>query len=251
VTAAIPFKKNTGNFWQRLDPRVKMGCIFSLAGAVAFTPVHFYGKFLAYLSLILVLGIISRVSLKLYLARLGFLIPLLVFLGVTLIVLPGKEWSQKMFIFYNLWLKSLLTFCCFGILSLTVQFQQIIRGLESLRFPKMVTVIFSFAYHYLFLFQREAKRSIKARKSRSFGRPRKWDWNWQRQRLKSAAAVIPIFLFRVLEQSQRIYVAMISRGYRDNGNPFPLMNANLFRFKSHDYLFILVFHILLAAAVLL
>lgn len=244
-------KRDKGNLWQRLDPRVKMACVFSLAGAVAFTPVHFYGKFLAYLTMIILLAIISRVSLKYYLARFIILVPLLVFLAVTLLVFSEKEWPQKMLILYNLWIKTLLTFFCFGILALTVQFQHIIRSLEALRLPKILTAILSFAYHYVFLFQREAARSMKARRSRSFGRPKKWDWRWQRQRLKSVIAIIPLFLFRVLEQSQRIYVAMISRGYRENGAPFPWMGSYAFRLARRDYLFAVSFHLLLAATVII
>ncbi len=250
VTATTPGQDH-GNFWQRLDPRVKMACVFSLAGAVAFTPVHFYGKFLAYLSIIILLGIISRVSLKYYLARFVILVPLLVFLGLTLLVFSEKEWPEKMLILFNLWVKSLLTFCCFGILALTVQFQHIIRSLESMRLPKILTAILSFAYHYVFLFQREAVRSMKARRSRSFGRPKKWDWRWQQQRIKSAIALIPLFLFRVLEQSQRIYVAMVSRGYRENGAPFPWMGPYVFRLARRDYLFAVSFHLLLAATVII
>jgi len=250
VTATTPGTDH-GNFWQRLDPRVKMACVFSLAFAVAFTPVHFYGKFLAYALMIILLGIISRVSIKYSLARFIILVPLLVFLGVTVLVFSEKEWLEKMLILYNLWVKTLLTFCCFGILALTVQFQHIIRSLESMRVPKILTVILGFAYHYVFLFQREAVRSMKARRSRSFGRPKKCDWRWQRQRLKSVGAIIPLFLFRVLEQSQRIYVAMISRGYRENSAPFPWMGSYVFCLARRDYMFAISFHLLLAAAVIM
>lgn len=247
--------KDTGNFWQRLDPRVKMMCVFSLIGAVAFTPVHLYWKYLVYVLLIILLGIISRVSLKYYLARFVIFIPLLIFLGVMLLVFSEKEWPQKMLIFYNLWVKTLLTFCCFGILTLTVQFQHIIKSLDSMRLPKMLTSILTFAYHYVFLFKREAARYLQARKSRSFGKPInksiKWNWRWQQQKLKSAMIIIPLLLFRVLEQSQRIYVAMISRGYRESQDPFPWMRTSVFRLKRRDYLFALLFHLLLAVTMLI
>jgi ubiquinone/menaquinone biosynthesis C-methylase UbiE/energy-coupling factor transporter transmembrane protein EcfT len=251
LVSATASGQERGRFWQRLDPRVKLGCLFSLAGAVAFTPVHFYGKFLVYLAMIILLGIISRVSLKYYFARFIILAPLLAFLAVTLLVFSEKEWPQKMLILYNLWVKTLLTFCCFGILALTVQFQHIIRSLESLKFPKVLTAILSFAYHYVFLFQREAARSMKARRSRSFGRPKKWDWKWQRRRLNSAMAIIPMFLFRVLERSQRIYMAMIARGYNENSSPYPLQGRFSLRMARRDYLFSVSFHLLLAATLII
>lgn len=242
--------KDTGNFWQRLDPRVKMTCVFSLIGAVAFTPVYLYWKYLVYVSLIILLGIISRVSLKYYLARFVIFIPLLIFLGIMLLVFSEKEWPQKMLIFYNLWVKTLLTFCCFGILTLTVQFQHIIRSLDSMRLPKMLTSILTFAYHYVLLFKSEAARYLKARKSRSFGKSIKWNWQWQQQKFKSVMAMVPLFLIRVLEQSQRTYVAMLSRGFRENQDPFPWMRSSAFRLNRRDYLFALSFHLPLVVIVI-
>jgi cobalt/nickel transport system permease protein len=229
-------------FWQRLDPRVKLIGIFSLAAAVVVTPVHHYQKFIAYGLIIILLALISRVRLKHYLMRFIFLVPLLIFLGASLLVFSQQQWSQKQLILYNLFIKTFLTFCSFGVLVLTVKFQQIIRSLESMRFPKVFTSVLGFAHRYVLLFQQEAGRMIKARKSRSFGRKKRWrDW-------KAAVLIIPFFLFRVLERSERIYIAMLSRGYQDvlpAGISFPLT------LTYGDYLFAVGFHILLVIVLVL
>lgn len=221
-------------FWQRLDPRVKMICIFSLVLFVVVTPIHYHRAFLGYAAVIVLLGLISRVSLKYYVLRFIFLIPLLVFLSVSLLVFSDREWSQKALILSNLLVKTFLVFCSFGILALTVGFHHLVRGLEMLRFPRIFTSMLFFAHRYVFLFYQEAGRVMKARKSRSFGRRKSW-----RER-KTAVGVIPFFIFRVLERSQRIYAAMLSRGYEER-----LPGGVSLRMTCWDYLFGFCFHLLL------
>lgn len=225
-----------GGLWQRLDPRVKLICIFSLVAAVVVTPIHHYQKFIAYSSIIILLALISRVKVKYYLLRFIFLLPLLIFLGVSLLVFSQQQWSQKQLILYNLFVKTFLTFCSFGVLVLTVKFHQIIRSLELMRFPKVFTSVLGFAHRYVLLFQQEAGRMIKARKSRSFGKRKRW-----RDR-KAAAFIIPFFLFRVLERSQRIYIAMLSRGYKD---VLPAGISFRLTLTYWDYLFAIGFLLLL------
>jgi cobalt/nickel transport system permease protein len=222
---------NVDGFWQRLDPRVKMICIFSLVSVVVVTPIHYDEKFLGYAAVIVLLGLISRVRLKYYVLRFIFLIPLLVFLSVSLLVFSEREWSQRALILSSLLVKTFLVFCSSGILALTVGFHQLVRGLELLKFPRIFTSMLFFAYRYVFLFYQEAGRVLRARKSRSFGRRRGWrEW-------KTAAAVIPFFIFRVLERSQRIYAAMLSRGY--DGRPPGVIGL---RMSGWDYLFGFCFH---------
>lgn len=230
--ASKSYAPEADGFWQRLDPRVKMICIFSLVLFVVVTPIQYYQKFLAYAAIIVLLGVISRVQLKYYILRFIFLIPLLVFLSVSLLVFSDREWSQKALILSNLLVKTFLVFCSFGILALTVRFHQLVRGLELLKFPRVFTSMLFFAHRYVFLFYQEAGRVMKARKSRSFGRRKSW-----RER-KAAAGVIPFFIFRVLERSQRIYAAMLSRGYEDR-----LPGGIGLRMTCWDYLFGFCFHL--------
>ena len=229
-------------FWQRLDPRVKLICIFSLAAAVVVTPIYHYQKFIAYGSIIILLAFLARIKIKYYLLRFIFLLPLLIFLGVSLLVFSRQQWSQKQLILYNLFVKTFLTFCSFGVLVLSMKFQQIIKSLELMRFPKVFTSVLGFAHRYVLLFQQEAGRMIKARKSRSFGKGKRW-----RDR-KAAAFIIPFFLFRVLERSQRIYIAMLSRGYQD---VFPSGISFRLTLTFWDYLFATGFHLLLVFVLLL
>ncbi len=142
-----------------------------------------------------------------------------------------------MTVIYSLSIKTLLTFCAVGILVMTVEFDHIVKGLESMRFPKMITGMLGFAYRYIFLFQQEANRLMRAKKSRSFGRRKGWE-NW-----KLAAGIIPFFLSSLLERSHNIYVAMLSRGYRDT-----LPNTVTLKLNRWDYIFGVLFHLVLISA---
>lgn len=225
-----------GGLWQRLDPRVKLVSIFSLAAAVVVTPIYHYQKFMAYGAIIILLALISRIKLKYYLLRFIFLLPLLIFLGASLLIFSQQHWSQKQLILYNLFVKTFLTFCSFGVLVLSMKFHQIVKSLELMRFPTVFTSVLGFAHRYVLLFQQEAGRMIKARKSRSFGKRKRW-----RDR-KAVVFIIPFFLFRVLERSQRIYIAMLSRGYQD---VFPSGISFRLTLTGRDYLFAIGFHLLL------
>jgi cobalt/nickel transport system permease protein len=232
--AAGDSTSKAGGFWGHLDARVKMICIFSLVLAVVVTPIRFYEAFLGYAVIIVLLGLVSRVRWKYYMLRFIFLIPLLVFLSVSLLVFSEREWSQRALILSGLLVKTFLVFCSSGILALSVGFHELVRGLELLKFPRVFTSMLFFAYRYVFLFYREAGRVLRARKSRSFGRRRGWrEW-------KRAAGVIPFFIFRVLERSERIYAAMLSRGY--DGRLPGVMGM---RMSGWDYLSGFCFHLVL------
>jgi cobalt/nickel transport system permease protein len=226
----------TEGFWDRLDPRIKMICVVSLSAALALTPARHYRKFLGYALLIVLLALISRVRWKNYFMRILFLIPVLVFMALSLLFFSDSPWHQRVLVLWNLGVKTTLTMCSVGILVLTVRFPHLMKGLESMRVPKRMTGMVSFAYRYLFLFIQEAERLSIARKSRSFGKRKLWrEW-------KTVLAIVSVFLSRVLDRSQTIYFAMLSRGYTGS-----LPNPVTLHLNRTDCLFVILFHLLLAS----
>jgi cobalt/nickel transport system permease protein len=226
-------------WWRRLDPRIKLISIFSLAVAVGVTPHHHYRSFLVYAALIISFALLGQVRIKSVLLRSVFLLPLLIFLGVTLRLFSRQPWPQQVLIFSSFALKTVLTFFCIGLLGLIVPFPVIIRSLEMMRFPKIFISVLGFTYRYVLLFQQEAGRIMRARRSRCVGKRKRW------QDLKAAAFLIPSFLFRVLERSQRIYIAMLSRGYRD---ALPTYVSAPLTLSFGDYGFGILFHLVLLFA---
>jgi cobalt/nickel transport system permease protein len=236
-------KKPVGGIWNRLDPRSKIVCVLCLSILIAMTPGSNYLKFLVYLGLVTGLGIVARVPVKRYLLRLLFLVPMLIFLVAAQLLFSGKAMEENLYIISGLLMKTFLIFSAVGVLVTTVQLYSIIKSLEKMKVPVIFTTMMAFAYRYVHLFRREAERMATARKSRSFGRKRKWSER------KDTLKIVPVFIFRVLERSRRIYAAMLSRGGTEKSRLFYRTEA--MRFTWRDGLFGGVFGSIIALMVVI
>jgi cobalt/nickel transport system permease protein len=99
------------------------------------------------------------------------------------------------------------------LLVATTQFPDLIHAFEHLRVPKILTTIVAFLYRYLFVLTDEVFRLLRAREARSAGlpgQPRGGSLPWRAEVMGSMAG--QLFL-RSYERSDRIYNAMLSRGY--------------------------------------
>jgi len=220
------------NFLFRLDPRVKIISFSALIVAVVFTPSpHFY-KFLVYFLILSVVTVFSRIPLKNFIGKLILIFPFLAFLAVTLLIFGGNELSKDLNILWNLTIKSVLSFLCLSLLVFTTNFFHLIKGLELLKMPKVITSVLSFAYRYSLLFAQEAERLKRAKESRSF-RNRKI-----LEEVKILFHIVPHFFLKTLERSERIYAAMLSRGFERK-----IKTLSYFRIRKievvYNFLFIL------------
>ena len=99
------------------------------------------------------------------------------------------------------------------LLVATTQFPDLIHAFEHLRIPRILTTIIAFLYRYLFVLSNEALRIIRARDARSAGLPgvkRGGSLSW---RARTTGNMVGQLFLRSYERSDRIYNAMISRGY--------------------------------------
>ena len=100
------------------------------------------------------------------------------------------------------------------ILAAATPFSDLLYGLQQLKVPKTLIAIIGLMWRYLFLISDEVTRMIRARKSRSTARqgPRLAGGSlWWRARVTGGMAG-SLFL-RSIERSDRVYAAMLSRGY--------------------------------------
>jgi len=79
--------------------------------------------------------------------------------------------------------------------------------MEKLGSPKILTMLTSFMYRYSFILIDEMHRMKRARDSRCFG----GKWFWQ---LKVIGQMIGTLFLRSFYRGERVYMAMLSRGYR-------------------------------------
>lgn len=100
------------------------------------------------------------------------------------------------------------------LLVAVTRFPDLIHALEHLRVPTVLTTVIAFLYRYLFVLTDEALRLLRARRARSaslHGRRAGGGLPW---RARVAGNMTGQLFLRSYERSDRIYHAMLARGYR-------------------------------------
>lgn len=88
----------------------------------------------------------------------------------------------------------------------TTSFPNLCRGLTRMKVPSALVTQLLFLYRYLFILVEEGLRIRRARDLRSAGRSGK---SW-----RLAASIIGILFIRTMDRAERIYQAMVARGFR-------------------------------------
>ena len=95
------------------------------------------------------------------------------------------------------------------ILTMTTPFINILRALKNLRVPDEMIMIFFFMYRYTVLFIEEINRLFRALKVRSVNLP-------PSVLLRKSGDIIGVIFIKTYERAERIYKAMIARGFDNN-----------------------------------
>lgn len=88
------------------------------------------------------------------------------------------------------------------------------HALRHLRLPRLLIAIISFMYRYLFVLADEATRLLRAREARSAAPVNGRTGGGLVWRAKVAGGMVGQLLLRSFERSERVYNAMLARGYR-------------------------------------
>lgn len=116
-------------------------------------------------------------------------------------------------------------------LTATTQFPDLMHALRHLRVPRLLTAIISFMYRYLFVLADEAGRLLRAREARSaapIGGKGGGRLLW---RARVAGGMVGQLFLRSFERSERVYNAMLARGYRGQ-----LLTMNPHVMRTRDWL---------------
>ena len=111
----------------------------------------------------------------------------------------------------------------------TTHFLDTLRALRTLRAPKIVVMLLAFMYRYLFILVDEAHRLQRARECRSAALEGQGGGSvvW---RAKVTGRLVGTLLLRAFARSERVYIAMLSRGYTGE---FPRLKSMPLR--RHDW----------------
>ncbi len=93
------------------------------------------------------------------------------------------------------------------ILSSTTPFPRLLLGFEKLRTPRLIVVIVSFMWRYLHVLGEQVSSMQTARAARGYSARYFW------QAAASTGALVATLFVRSLERGERVYLAMLSRGY--------------------------------------
>ena len=104
--------------------------------------------------------------------------------------------------------KSYLSVLASSVLITSIGFARAIDAMRALRMPGVLTQTIAFAYRYLHVLGDEGRRMLTARESRSAGSGRSVWW-----RARVLGSMIGTLFLRSLSRSERIYFAMLARGF--------------------------------------
>lgn len=139
--------------------------------------------------------------------------PFAIFIGIfnpifdpgTVIVF-GMKVSAGWLSFFSILVKFILTISAALILIATTSFPGVCHALRRLKVPALFVSQLLFLYRYLFVLAEETMRMVRAWDMRSFGN--------RGMQAHVAARIIGSLFLRTVERAERIYRAMLSRGFR-------------------------------------
>lgn len=198
----------------RLPPEVKIAAMVSATVIVVLTPREALWAFAGYAVLVAVVAAVGRVPAG-WLARRSLVELPFVLLALALpflaagekVTFLGLELSRDgLYGGFNILAKGTLGVLLSLTLAATTTTRDLIVGLDRLRCPQIITQIATFMLRYLSVLGGEARRMRIARVSRGDD-PR---FLWQ---LRGFATGVGALFLRAFERGERVYLAMVARGY--------------------------------------
>jgi cobalt/nickel transport system permease protein len=198
----------------RLPPQVKILATLLFTIVVVLTPRTEFWAFAGYALLLVALAALARVPAGWLARRATIELPFVVlavalpfagqgerisWLGLSLSV-DGLHGA------WNIFAKGTLGVVASLLLAASTTMRDLILGLDRLRCPAVFTQIATFMLRYLDILADDARRMRIARLSRGYD-PR---FLWQ---LKAFAVGVGALFLRAYERGERVYLAMVSRGY--------------------------------------
>ena len=213
------------NILQRLDARTKLVCALFLILLTVLLPPQVTWPFLAYLFLLAGLCTLAGLPLGALLVRVVWIGPFLLAATILLpfvprtgsrvafsIVLAGHRiavYQDGLILVKGILLKASVSALSVLLLAATTPFDRQLSALAALGLPRLALTVLALLYRYLFLLQEELARVMRAAaaRHRPSGRPPR--------RRRAARGVLGALFLRTHARGERVYAAMLSRGYED------------------------------------
>jgi cobalt/nickel transport system permease protein len=198
----------------RARPQCKIAASLLFVLAVVATPREALWAYGLYALLLVGIARVGRVPLAFLARRLVIEVPFLAFAILLPVVGQGERVEvlglplarEGLWAAWNILVKGTLGVAASVLVAATTPVPELLRGLERLRLPRAFTTIAGFMVRYADVIADELRRMRVARLSRGYD-PR---WIWQ---ARAVAATAGALFIRSYERGERVYLAMVSRGY--------------------------------------
>ncbi len=225
VASLLDRYREGDSFLHRADARVKLVLTLGFIVAMTSLPSGAWYGFGAMLVLVWVGAILSGVGIRRIFQRSLLAVPFVLIALPSVFLRPGEilaEWDLGLWVmrvsaeglvfFASVLVKSWTSVTAAALLTAITPPLQILDALRALKVPALLVAIVNLMYRYLFVLIDEVQRLLRARSARSAkiseksGGPLTW-------RAKAAGGMAGALFIRSLDRSERIYLAMLARGY--------------------------------------
>lgn len=199
---------------QALPAQCKLVATVAFVLAVVATPREAFWAFGVYAAVLAIVARAAAVPLPALARRLAIEAPFVAFAvflpfvggGARVDAGPLSLSVDGLWAAWNILVKGTLGVAASVLLASTTPVADLLRGLERLRLPRVFTGITGFMIRYGEVIAGEMHRMRIARISRGHD-PR---WLWQARAVAASAGTLFV---RAFERGERVYLAMVSRGY--------------------------------------
>jgi cobalt/nickel transport system permease protein len=214
-----------------MDARVKVLFTLAFIVSLSLSPHGAWPAFILFFSLSLSMALTSRIGLTIIFKRSLLALPF-VLAALPLVFIGSEpryilEWFPAVSLYYSpagmerflsIAIKSWISVQAAILLSATTRFPDLLAALRQLGVPRLLVAVTGLMWRYLFVMFEEVTRLLRARSSRSAtpvsGGKTGGSLLW---RARVAGGMAGSLFLRSLERSDRVYAAMLARGY--SGDP--------------------------------
>jgi cobalt/nickel transport system permease protein len=220
-----------------LDPRVKFVLAIAFILTTAITPPGAWPVYILLLAVILAIDILSDLGIGYVLRRSALALPFVLAAVPVIFTISGPAlfsielgpWTltvtqpglERMI---SIGLKSWISVQAAIVLAASTPFPDLMAAMRAVKVPRLLVAVFGLMWRYLFVMADEALRLIRARTARSghADQPGLKPGGSLIWRGKVAGGMAGSLFLRAIERSDRIYMAMLARGYNGDVRTFAL-----------------------------
>jgi cobalt/nickel transport system permease protein len=220
-----------------LDPRVKLVVTLAFILTTALVPTGAWPVYILLLAFIYSVELLSELGISYVLKRAILALPFVLAAFPVIFTMAGPaifqfEIGKWVFTasltglerFISVALKSWISVQAAIVLASSTSFPDLLLAMRAIRIPRLLVAIFGLMWRYLFVLADEAIRLMRARASRSgskdpANRKSGGSLAW---RARVTGGMAGNLFLRGFERSDRIYNAMLSRGYDGEVRALPL-----------------------------